>query len=376
MDSMYSSPISQRSCSDVSGLPTREIAYRGLVGKDSFSPLVTIVIPMFNTPTNYLRKCLSTFKKKPDDRIELVVVDDGSDHENVENLRQLLAQVKVPYRLITQRNGGQNAARNRGIAASRGEYLMFLDSDDYLDLSALSYVLDTLERLKPQMLGFNYRVISSTGEIIHEWHWYEGDGDQVDKRRVLLTSSSLWSQVYSKTLFADGYRLVVGPRVGEDLASVVPLILRANPFVALDCVVYNYVQHRSSITHSNDPEMAYDILDSFDQLLGRLSKEELADFHDEIEWLCILHVLYFGSTRALASGSAARRDASRLRAYLACHFPNWRNNPILAKEWDSHGLGFKVLLNGHPYLYLLLHGLNKARKNMLHKCEINHEKAQ
>ncbi len=318
------------------------------------SLLLSIIVPVYNTEERYLERCLSSIGSFTRG-VEVIIVDDGSAWDTALYLQHLVASLTTPHVLLKRENGGQNSARNMGIEAARADYVMFLDSDDFLDTEALHKLMDKLRKTRPQLLGFNYRRVDEAGNSLKSYDLFGSSKDKVERAAVVQHTASLCTYAYRRDLFADGYRLVENVHVGEDLASVVPLVLRAEPLMGCDLIVYNYVQRKSSVTHTYNSAVAFDILGAFDALLSRLDKAETAAFHDEIEWLCILHVIYFGSKRAIDSGLGDRTNLMKLRSYVDSRFPDWYDNQILARELEARNQGFRLLINGHFKTYMILH---------------------
>ena len=96
-------------------------------------PLVSVIIPNFNY-LRYIEKCLESVLSQDYPNIEVIVVDDGSTDESVNYVTTLTPKVK----LVQQQNSGVSVARNRGLLESKGEFIAFLDADDYWDPSKIS----------------------------------------------------------------------------------------------------------------------------------------------------------------------------------------------------------------------------------------------
>ena len=110
----------------------------------SLCPKISIVIPMYNVE-KYIGDCLESILHQSFTDYEIIVVDDGSTDGSAEITGSILREV-VPHRFIKQPNAGLSAARNTGLKAANGEYVFFLDSDDWLEK-------DALERLAKHIHG-------------------------------------------------------------------------------------------------------------------------------------------------------------------------------------------------------------------------------
>ncbi len=120
-------------------------------------PLVTIVIPVFNSQ-DYLRNCIESAVKQSYSNIEILIVNDGSS----DNSLRIIDEFAADHRNITcfsQENHGVGAARNKGIRHARGKYIQFLDSDDILDVTAIATMVTLCEKHSLDMVMFDARVL-------------------------------------------------------------------------------------------------------------------------------------------------------------------------------------------------------------------------
>lgn len=102
--------------------------------------LVSIIIPAYNTG-EYIHRAIESSLRQTHNNVEIIVVDDGSEDDTLEVARSY-AERDSRVRVFHKENGGVSSARNRGICESHGEYITFLDSDDWFEDSAVEYLLD------------------------------------------------------------------------------------------------------------------------------------------------------------------------------------------------------------------------------------------
>lgn len=323
------------------------------------SPLVSIIIPVYNTEERYLRACMAPFVEHEDDRVEVILVDDGSRSETNDVLRNIASQCKIHTRLIRRENGGQNAARNTGIEAARGEYIEFLDSDDRIDWHAQLKVLESLTCHKPDILGINVICVTETGEAINSWSYSASSNEDyllADKRTLLLRCSALWQQIIRRDLFTrTGIALLQGIYIGEDLASIMPLIMAANSVAVLNVPLYRFVSRPTSITHEVHAERLLDITKAFNYVLRWMEKANISTvFSQETEYEAIRHVLFAGIGRAIEWEGVHSQAIDQLWVYMQRTFPHWRENRLYQQDLEMHGLKYRLLLAKHYRMYEIL----------------------
>lgn len=328
----------------------------------SLAPLVSVIIPVYNTEESYLRDCLRPFIQHTDSRIEIIVVDDGSQPATGEILRRLTQDCPNSIQLLRRKNGGQNAARNTGVDASTGKYIEFLDSDDCIDWQSQLKVLDVLETQQPDILGINVIRCTPAGATIGVLQFTEPDSlyHDVPAEYVLRKCGALWNQIVRRDIFEQaGIRLLEGIYIGEDLASIAPLIMSARKVGVIGTALYRFVDRPTSITHIVHPERLLDITKAFDFILNWMHSRVYADGFDEAHWLpeierlAIIHICFRGVGRAVDWEGVHSSAIARLKNYMDRRFPRWRNNSLYQNDSSMHSLQYRLVIGGHYWTYLL-----------------------
>ena len=115
---------------------------------------VSIILPVYNVE-KYLRKCLDSIINQTFDDFEVICINDGSTDNSLEILNEY-AQKDSRFIIISQENQGQGVARNKGIEISQGEYIQFVDPDDWIELNMLEKLYDFAKKHQSQVVKFNY----------------------------------------------------------------------------------------------------------------------------------------------------------------------------------------------------------------------------
>lgn len=121
--------------------------------------MVSIIVPVYNCE-KYLKKCIESLIHQTCKDIEIVLVDDGST-DNSKNICISYAVKDSRIKLISQKNQGPSRARNVGLENSKGEYILFVDSDDWLDLSTVELCIEKIKEYNPQIVCFDYYKVSN-----------------------------------------------------------------------------------------------------------------------------------------------------------------------------------------------------------------------
>ena len=119
--------------------------------------LVSIIVPVYNVEP-YIETCIQSLIRQTMGNIEVILVDDGSTDRSGELCDQY-AEADERIRVIHKQNGGLSSARNAGISAAKGEYLLFVDSDDYVSASLVEKTVSCAEQNQADVVVFDYQEI-------------------------------------------------------------------------------------------------------------------------------------------------------------------------------------------------------------------------
>jgi len=222
---------------------------------------LTIIIPVYNAaPT--LRRCLDSIVKQTWDDFEVILVDDGSDDESADICDEY-AKTDRRLTVIHQANGGLSRARNAGLDKAQGNYVTFVDSDDFLDIGtyqALFGILD--EHMEYDIL--EYPAIIHYGNKKAERPLTFFCMEFEDMREYWLqtrayTHCYMWNKLFRRTLF-DGLRFPEGYRF-EDVFLYPRLLERTQIMATCDVGVYYYCHNEYGITGTADGEALAQLLE-------------------------------------------------------------------------------------------------------------------
>lgn len=295
-------------------------------------PKASVIVPVYKVE-EYLEKCVQSILAQTERDFELILVDDGSP-DRCGALCDSLAQTDPRVRVIHQENQGLGGARNTGIREARGDWLLLVDSDDWIEPKILEKAMEAGLREEADLVMFAFRTVDEQGRelgVFREDMPKERGITLQEHKEALLTAPCAWNKLYRRSFF-QGTGLAYPPRVWyEDLRTSPKLMAKAGRMVFLDEVGYNYLQRQGSIMKSANLERNREILDAFDDLLPWFRKEGLFEaYRRELEYLAVFHVYLTAGVRV----ALADRKSPLLRelaAYVEERFPGWRQNPYLPK---------------------------------------------
>lgn len=315
----------------------------------------SIIIPVYNVEV-FLPKCLDSALCQTYEDYEIIAVNDGS----TDGSRKILSQYECKnprIKVIDQENRGLGGARNTGIQHANGEFLFFLDSDDYIPSTALEEVDHYLRNYSLDILAFDCNMVDTTGQILQVATVTEFSEDftLLSQKQFLLLEPTACLKVYRRSLYMS-YTIFFPEHLWyEDLATVFKLVPHTDRLGYLKKQLYNYVQHATSITHSRNTKRMLEIIPAFESTLVYYKQKNIFDeFHDELEWNCILHVLYYSAFRFLGH-TYNRRDMDEVYRYSKRTFPEWKNNKYL-KQMEGKRYLMNQIADHRCFLFYLQTG--------------------
>lgn len=309
-------------------------------------PTFSIIIPFYNTEYEFYKRTFACLKDVPESFAEVLVIDDGSDCAAYQELERYLHSEIPTAKLFRQENGGQNMARQYGLERAEGDYVFFLDSDDYLEPSLLIELGRFLEKRSPDVVAFNYDIVSPEGRRLESCEQWRNGFSEIGLSELVLTSDSLCRQCYSlKKIKNLNYGLVQGIRIGEDLSSSMSINLALSDCWSFDGVLYHYVKRPTSIIHNAPSGSAFDIFVAFDEVLSRCGAE-CNGCRCEVEWMAILHCLGWNSIRLLRAGADPHEAKERTFLWMQDNFPEWKQNKYIRTEPVARKLWFRLASSG------------------------------
>jgi glycosyltransferase involved in cell wall biosynthesis len=220
--------------------------------------ILSIIVPVYNVKA-FLRKCVETLLDQDIEAsdYEIILVDDGStDDSGI--LCDELAAAHGNIRVIHQKNGGLSAARNTGIRAASGEYIQFVDADDYLNPCVLKGLLEQILAQRLDVLRYNYQNVNEKGKVFEpnkvsrpfvNYSKEVCDGESFLTERLGFACYA-WqfitkTEIVKNDLFTEGIYF-------EDIDWTPRILLKANRVASTSQVVYNYLFRTGSITRTPD----------------------------------------------------------------------------------------------------------------------------
>ena len=208
--------------------------------------LISIIVPVYKVE-QYLIKCVSSLQAQTHSNIEIILVDDGSPDKCGE-ICDRLKEADSRIRVIHKQNGGLSDARNAGLDVAQGEYVGFVDSDDWVEPEMYEKMLSSLQENQADIaICCIEKVFKDKSQIqdVRRDHVYTNRKALYELINDKSVNNFAWNKLYKKDLFL-GLRYPVG-RIFEDLLFTYKLFERANRVTHLNSVYYHYLRRDDSI---------------------------------------------------------------------------------------------------------------------------------
>ena len=316
-------------------------------------PKISVIVPIYNA-ADLVPRCIESILSQSFQDFELILIDDGSDKDNSLEVCKKYAKEDVRIKSFYKRNGGQTSARRYGFEQSSGEWIYFVDADDFLPSTALEF-------LYGKAISFKLDIVDS-GSIsffedfsIKEKVLFNslGEFDQLSYLRLMFNNQAnngTHACLINRKLFnSETFDIPENVRLGEDAYIHLCLVMQASKIGIYNEIVYNYVQNRKSITHYYQYESIRPIESQIEGIRKILCKYS---YFKEFE-----EVFYYRAVSNLATACFHKKELI-YDAYVKKIGKEAR--PILSTMFSRLLCLFLIYPSLYPFFYLV----NELRKTV------------
>ena len=212
----------------------------------------SIIVPIYNVE-KYLARCIDSILRSTYQNFEVILVNDGSVDQSLSIAQSYASEHPKKVTLISQENQGLSVARNTGIKVAKGDYFIFIDSDDYIDSNLFQQLHEQITRLHPELIRFQCNVVSEKGNKLNEIVTCSFDDkngftalkewiNEAQKQPFVMA----WLYCYQRHLFTDAVFYYEPGKFHEDYLTI-RILLQAKHISSISFKGYYYVQSDNSI---------------------------------------------------------------------------------------------------------------------------------
>ncbi|MCR5577267.1 MAG: glycosyltransferase [Oscillospiraceae bacterium] len=324
---------------------------------------LSIVIPVYNVE-HYLPKCLDSLLSEDAEDYEIILVNDGSTDGSLVVAEAYRSRFPERITVITTENHGQGHARNIGIERAMGEFLYFIDSDDYLAEGGLRGIRSCLDK-DFDICIFDTIAVNTNGR---ELKTMPGCDRREDLNlsaypALLLQGPDVWNKIFRRSLFLDsGVRFPCGVWF-EDLAAVPKLYAFTDRILYIPQAWHRYLQRTDSVTNTSKAMRNLEIIPAVDELRSFYRAQGRFDeLKDELDYLVFYCEFLTSSVRANLADRRSPAQEILLRDFLE-KVPDFRENPYVKKISRKHRLLTWLLLHRMRLAVHVLMTMNNKLKD-------------
>ena len=283
---------------------------------------VSIIVPVYNAE-KYLKKCLDSLINQTLKDIEIILVNDGSTDSSKNIINSYLTDKRV--KLFNKENGGQASARNLGLKKATGDYIMFIDSDDYVELNMCEKMYEIICK--------GYNIVCCDYFITNGLDQYKkilGDknSQEIAVKDYLFCGAGPCNKMY-ETKFLNKINFYFPEGIIYEDFAVIPGLAKDEPKVYyLNKAFLHYVHHENSTMRDQKYNPKYENIFKASQILY----DNLINtpYKDELEYLLVYHLLYLGSLNFYSFNKYEQID--KIADFMKERFPKWHKNKYLIKN--------------------------------------------
>lgn len=221
-----------------------------------YEPLISVIVPVYNVE-RYLTKCVKSIENQTFKNIEIILIDDGST-DNSGKMCDQFALENQRIKVIHKKNGGLSDARNCGVSIARGEYIGFVDSDDFIHKDMYRTLYNLMVEYKVDITEIGYRSVFDGNDVTDEKMDPNSPSAPLvfDKECASIyclmnyhSSNHVWDKLYKKEIWGQ-FTFPFGKHY-EDYFIMFEVINSVSKIATLDLKLYYYVQRNGSIMRSS-----------------------------------------------------------------------------------------------------------------------------
>lgn len=325
---------------------------------NNLNPTISIIVPVYNTAL-YLSKCLNSIAAQTFTDFEVLMIDDGSTDGSGEICDQY-SQSDSRFIAIHQSNQGVSASRNNGLKQARGNYIAFVDSDDYVHPQMLELLYKAIRQREYDLSVARYLSVNVGTEIeiqrIIEFHSQELSAEDIlcklfGKSGEDIQYIVVWNKLYDRRLLANICFSAL--KVSEDLLFNVEVFSKVRQAIEVDSKLYYYTQRNTSASHSVSEKQIIDRIDASYTCLRYIPSGSAEEACCVMKLYKVLFSSRFLGRREVYLKNVVRRIKEVHKQIYKCFLQNKYISTV-----------YKILFMGFfycPLLYRFFVGFNELR---------------
>ena len=310
----------------------------------------SIIIPVYNVKS-YLEQCINSVLQQTFEDFEILLVDDGST-DGSSYLCDSFSQNDKRIRVIHKENGGLSSARNTGLKAAKGEYVLFLDSDDYWTYSGLlSDAFRIINQTNADLIIFDYssdlkKIDNKLSNNELEYSFSKMNKEEAFKMLICLNKirSSACDKIYKSSIIKQDNFLFEEGVFSEDIDWTARVLIATKKINVIDRYAYYYRPNQNSITHNKQRKNIVDLAERIKKIVEYSKPIESELFYEWFMNYCSYQYITFLNTVSIYNGKENISDViANMKKY--CYLLNYHcNRKVRMCYWFNKIFGYYSML--------------------------------
>jgi glycosyltransferase involved in cell wall biosynthesis len=329
---------------------------------------VSIIVPVYNS-SQYLRRCIESLINQNLDSYEIILVNDASTDDSLEIMKEFKSKNKKLIKIIDlDKNIKQGGARNRGIEISNGEYIGFVDSDDWVNKNMFNKLYNKAKETNSDIVDCDYYIANSSDEIVEikQSNSKEqiGELSTQKKKNLIINSGRMWTKIFKRKLFEN---IKFSESVFYEDNEIMPsLMVACSKLEKVDKPLYYYfIDNQESTTSKKNDYRHFDRLITSKNIIKNFKKENnYYKYEEEIKFRFI--ELYYLNTINICLNQFDPPEINYLyeiRDYIHNEMPEYRKNKYFKSKINLKEKLISFINDIDPILLLLFYKAKKILKN-------------
>ena len=244
---------------------------------------ISIIIPVYNIE-DYIEKCIKSIIYQDYENLEIILVNDGST-DNSLKICEKYSKKDKRIKILSQENQGLSMARNNALKVATGDYIWFIDGDDYIEENSFEIIKKYIDNDYDIIISDYYEVKNNKNKLVK----IKGE-NYSDNIRYVLSHCIVWNKIIKKKLL--DYDFFPKGQYYEDLYSIPILVLKIKKYKFIDETLYNYVRREGSITNSDETNLIKRF-DDYYSGINNIYNNLYRKYPEEVEFIFIRNFLFF-----------------------------------------------------------------------------------
>lgn len=321
---------------------------------------ISIIVPVWNVE-KYINKCLDSLVHQTLDEIEIIVVNDGSPDNSQTIIDKYVKKYPGKVKSFIKENGGQGSARNYGLSKARGEYVGYVDSDDYVEIDMYKKMYDKAKKSDLDIVICGSNNIVNNEKIIDLDKNYFSNNNKLNS---YFGRMAVWNKIFRRNLLINNDIQFRNKVWYEDVDFTIKAISAANKIGYVNEPLYNYLIREGSTMNNSNVDRNTEILLSFNELLKDNNVQKNKEI---IEYLAIDNIYISAIVRVILSNTSFDKKKmviNVLKEYMNENFKEYKNNKYIYLLSRNRKIIYKLINGNH---YKLIQVIFKIKKRCC-KC--------